>query len=295
MRNPGAKKATEEAPRRLRLVESILQARSSRFSIVLELTHNGKNEQAILRTAEALGVQHVDIIRNPDMKDEEYSISRKITKGTDSFLTIREFQTTSDCIKALKQDGRTIWATDLSPQAVPLDLEAVGPVPNRVAIVFGRESDGCSEQILQAAARRVYIPLFGFSDSLNLSVATAMVMQKAFMICPEARGDLSAGEKKELRREWYQKLTKDGEGKMAEYEKYLETPPAPLADIRRADKYGRSLFQFSLLSDSYDRREIFVKDRVKRKMDQVLQATAGQMAENSEEAHSPTAKRAKVV
>ncbi len=166
-------------------------------------------------------------------------------------MTIREFDTTTACIQAVKQDGWEIWATDLSPESVALDSAFPTPLPRKLAVVFGRETDGCSEQILKEAERRIYIPLFGFSESLNLSVAAGMVMQHLFLLCPEARGDLSIEEKAMLRSDWYVKLTKGKEHKLAKYQRYLDNPPAPLEDLRRDDK------------------EIFIKPKVKRKMEQI--------------------------
>lgn len=63
----------------------------------------------------------------------------------------------------------------------------------------GREAEGVTEEFLEAADARIYLPLFGFTESLNLSVATALVMQRLFDLCPDARGNLTASEKAALR------------------------------------------------------------------------------------------------
>lgn len=137
------------------------------------------------------------------------------------------------CIEALRADGRDIWATDLSTEAVPLTFpntstsaspaptttasssaldsskSAILPtksgdliIPKKLAVVFGayfreiliifpgREADGCSQEILTAADKRIYFRLHGFTESLNLSVASGLVLQHLFFLCPEARGDL---------------------------------------------------------------------------------------------------------
>uniref|UniRef100_A0A7S0SP19 tRNA/rRNA methyltransferase SpoU type domain-containing protein n=1 Tax=Mantoniella antarctica TaxID=81844 RepID=A0A7S0SP19_9CHLO len=163
------------------------------------------------------------------------------------FTTIREFTTTAECIAALREEGRTIWATDLSQHAVCLTEPALraaaaaattaaaaanvepnappGPsssltstsltpaaewatsvVPNKLAIVFGTESVGCTEEILTAADLRVYLPLRGFADSLNLSVAAALVMHELFHLCPEAIGEMSDAERATLREKWFTQL-----------------------------------------------------------------------------------------
>lgn len=159
------------------------------------------------------------------------------SQGNDSFLTIKEFDSTTACIEHLRAEGRQIWATDLSPAAVPLEVGSgiPQPLPRKIAVVFGREADGCSQEILAAADRRVYLPLFGFTESLNLSVAAALVMQFLFSVCPEARGDLSEEEKAAIRRDWYEKLAKS-DSKRDEYLRWLPNPPEPLSDLRKADK-----------------------------------------------------------
>lgn len=133
--------------------------------------------------------------------------TKKITKNCSVWLSLREFSSISDCIAALREDGRTIWATDLSPQALPLTVDAK-PVelPPRLAVVIGRETDGVSAEMLNAADKRVYFPIFGFTESLNLSVATALVLQRLFDWFPAIRGDLSEQEKQDIRARWYPQI-----------------------------------------------------------------------------------------
>ena len=128
-------------------------------------------------------------------------------QGNDTWLTVKRFNTTSECIAALREDGREIWATDLSQQAVSIEDQSI-TIPNKVALVIGRESDGVSKEMLEASDRRVYLPIHGFSESLNLSVASALILQRMFFICPEAKCNLGEDEKSEIRQEWYTKLAK---------------------------------------------------------------------------------------
>ena len=134
--------------------------------------------------------------------------------------------------------GRVLWVTDLSQQADCLSLDpaygSMPSVPAKMAIVFGSEAVGVSDTMLAAADRRVYLPLHGFADSLNLSVSTALVLQLLFALCPEAVGDLVPAAKAELRRQWYATLARD-QDELDRYTARLSTPPAPFADLRRAD------------------------------------------------------------
>lgn len=157
----------------------------------------------------ALGIQHVWLINANErqVKKHKSGGTKKITKNCSVWLSIREFTSISDCIAALREDGRTIWATDLSPQALPLTADAKPEtLPSKLAVVIGRETDGVSAEMLNAADKRVYFPIFGFTESLNLSVATALVIQRLFDWFPVIRGDLSDQEKQEIRAQWYPQI-----------------------------------------------------------------------------------------
>ena len=120
----------------------------------------------------------------------------------------------------MREDGRQIWATDLSQVAVCLTedgiiqhLNSVGEdsydrklIPEKVAIVFGTEAVGVSSEMLNAADLRVYLPLRGFADSLNLSVATALIVHQMFILDPTLVGAISEEERRELRKDWFARL-----------------------------------------------------------------------------------------
>ena len=102
---------------------------------------------------------------------EELKQHAAFARRATEWLTIRDFDTTKECLDALRADGRTIWATDLSQKADRLVTLAAGQpaesvragevagVPEKLAIVFGTESVGCTEEMLTGADRRVYLPL----------------------------------------------------------------------------------------------------------------------------------------
>ena len=126
---------------------------------------------------------------------------------------MREFETTAECIQALRETQHQIYVTDLSQQAVELttdDLQRHGrwPLPDKLAIVFGTEAVGCSQEMLQAADLRVYLPLRGFADSLNLSVAAALVIHHLLLLEPKYIASMTATEQAELRTMWFPKLAR---------------------------------------------------------------------------------------
>lgn len=129
------------------------------------------------------------------------------------WLTVTDFEDTKSCIDSLRKDGYQIWATDLSQEAICLTAAELGAqgnsgdiIPEKVAVVFGTEAVGCTTEMLNEADLRVYLPLRGFADSLNLSVATALVIHQMFVLDPSLVGAMGENERRELRRAWYSKL-----------------------------------------------------------------------------------------
>ena len=95
----------------------------------------------------------------------------------------------------------TIWAADVNDQAARLDLPDQGgdlEMPERLAIVMGHERMGVSPEMLEAADQHVYLPIYGFGSSLNLSVATALIVQRIFDLAPHYHGQMSEEERKAL-------------------------------------------------------------------------------------------------
>ncbi|KAG2498780.1 hypothetical protein HYH03_003519 [Edaphochlamys debaryana] len=247
--------------RLLRKAEAVLAKRTDRILLVLERCTDNQNYLACLRTAEILGVQNVWIVLSPrGMKNEalvggdgdeepgpsghhhdrpELSKKRgRIARCSSQWLDIRTFATTAECVAALHADSREIWATDLAQSAILLEGTNI-PLPPRLAIVMGREADGVSQEMLQAAHRRVCLPMYGYNDSFNLSVATAMVLHHLFVCCPEARGDLTAERLRSLRLDWYGRLART-DAQRAEFLARVDDPPPPFVDVRRPDEHRTS-------------------------------------------------------
>ena len=161
-----------------------------------------------------------------------------------AFLTVRTFATTAECVAALRESGCTIWATDLSQAAVVLDRDAPWAsapgyeLPSRLALVMGTESSGITDEMRSAADRLVYLPLHGFADSLNLSVAAALCLHTTLALYGRAAwgAGFRDGELGELRRQWYAKLARSPE-QAAEYEQRLQDPPKPFDDLRRCEAH----------------------------------------------------------
>ncbi|GAX80378.1 hypothetical protein CEUSTIGMA_g7817.t1 [Chlamydomonas eustigma] len=228
--------------RMLRKAETILQLRTDRFLLVLERPLMTDNYLGCLRTAECLGIQNVWVVvpqrqhhksqapppPPPGSKQElrDYRRRVRLSRNSSQWLDVKEFCTSSECIEEMKREGWTVWATDLSESSVSLTEMTCSEVPLKLAMVMGREADGVTEEILAVAEKRVHLPLAGFNTSLNLQVATGMVLHQLFSICPNARGDMSEERRVCVRRSWYSNLAKS-EAQREILLSHLDKPPPP--------------------------------------------------------------------
>eukprot|EP01125_Pyxidicula_operculata_P000767 TRINITY_DN10699_c0_g1_i1.p1 TRINITY_DN10699_c0_g1~~TRINITY_DN10699_c0_g1_i1.p1 ORF type:complete len:250 (+),score=40.94 TRINITY_DN10699_c0_g1_i1:43-750(+) len=213
------------------MAETVLQYRTDRILIVLERSYDPHNHRSVLRMAESFGIQNVWIVEAVQYKYKTGSINELVDVGNQRFLSIQLFKTSKDCIEALKNDNREIWVTDLSPTSVSFSRNDI-VIPPRLAIVFGREADGVSKEMKEAAQKRVYLPLHGFTESLNLSVAASLVVQEILHRCPNSRGDLSEERKKEIREQWFKTIGSERYLDSEVINELVEHPPKPYPSIQ---------------------------------------------------------------
>jgi tRNA G18 (ribose-2'-O)-methylase SpoU len=262
-----------EHHRRLRRAETVLRDRIGRVVIVLERTSSSHNFAAVLRTAEALGFQHIYLIsvmetvsnlENDKIKSHQQKKKKKsktdaewskdaaelaahlgIAQGASKWITVHHFETAVEAIEDLKSNGYAIWATDLSQKAETLGFDkragrggskTTACLPPKLAFVMGTETSGISQLFVDAADRRVFLPMYGFADSFNLSVSCAMMMQQLLFLDPSILGSLEEGEKSRLRASWYAQLARTPD-ESVEFEAMLSNPPSPFRDTRRSDEH----------------------------------------------------------
>ena len=250
---------TSNDPLRLaRKAETVLRGRTDRICLILENCSDDLNHVAVLRTCDALGVLRVWLVELPAAarnEQEQRTQRRKAAqRGVEcdpllgfrraqlyaAYLDVRTFTSTAEAIAAARADGRQIWATDLSQEAwaLPGDAGAVArELPARLALVVGSEHAGVSAEMLEAADRRVFLPMHGFAESLNLSVASALVLQRLLDACPESRGALDPDELGERRRQWYDSLARTAEQRALFARLAAEGGVAPFRDTRRPEAY----------------------------------------------------------
>jgi tRNA (guanosine-2'-O-)-methyltransferase len=160
--------------KRIARIEGVLSRRQPDLRVVLEGVTIAHNASAVIRTCDAAGVLHLDIISpNPDLLE----FNEAITTRTEKWLEIGVHASAAACLSRLKEQGFAIVATRLSDEAVPYTEFDYGPP---LALVFGSESDGISDEALAFADHIIRIPMVGMVQSLNLSVSVAVVLYEAF-------------------------------------------------------------------------------------------------------------------
>jgi tRNA (guanosine-2'-O-)-methyltransferase len=148
-------------------VDAVVAQRTRSIVLVLEDLEDPHNIAAVLRTCEGLGLQEVHAIT----RNHSFHPSPKITMGAEKWLDLRLHRDVSSCLSALRDRGYLLCATDLGEGAGSLlDL----PPDRPLAIVFGTEKTGITSEAAAQCDLRFKIPMLGFTQSLNISVAAAI-------------------------------------------------------------------------------------------------------------------------
>jgi tRNA (guanosine-2'-O-)-methyltransferase len=184
---------------RRRRIEEVVAHRTRTLAVVLEDLEDPHNIAAVLRSCEAFGVQEVHAIT----RHFAFHPNAKITQGAEKWLDLSLYRDSARCLSLLKERGFLLAATHLSDDAGSLlDL----PIDRPLAIVFGTEKVGVSKEALALCDLRFKIPMLGFSQSLNISVAAAVCLSNLVFRKMEKRtagGDLPAAEQEALREKFY--------------------------------------------------------------------------------------------
>jgi tRNA (guanosine-2'-O-)-methyltransferase len=215
----------EAPPRRLRRAEAVLARRLANLALIVEDLHDSHNIDAVIRSAEAFGLQRVLRIET----DAGAKISRKVTQGAHRWLTVSRFNDPGAALAAARADGFQVWAADVAPGSRPLDEL---PLPPRLAVAVGSELEGLSEELRASADRRFYLPMSGFTGSLNVSVSAAISVWELSRRFRERDGEqagLPADERAVLRQRWYQALGKSP-AQRARFASWVDRPPPALVE-----------------------------------------------------------------
>lgn len=190
--------ADQISPRRRGRIDEVLANRTFSTVTVLDGIYDRGNVSAVMRSAEALGFAEMHVIES----QEGFKAANRVTQGADKWLEVHKHDTPTPCIETLQSRGYRIVSTHLEA-SVPLDeIDFSRPT----AIVFGNERDGVCPEVLEASDARVIIPMLGFAQSFNISVAAAISL---YHIVSDRRrrlgrhGDLTEDEQMVLRAMYY--------------------------------------------------------------------------------------------
>lgn len=183
---------------RMQRLASVAQVQMRGLCVVLESLYDPGNQAAVLRSADAHGIMDVHLVKPENATKAN---ARQVSRGAEKWLEIHRWQESSACIESLKASGYQIAVSDLNASQ---PLEAID-FSRPTALVFGNERFGISEEMQAAADLRFRIPMYGFVQSFNISVAAGITLHTARKQRERALGamtDLTPEERQEILAVW---------------------------------------------------------------------------------------------
>ncbi len=162
-----------KTPERLRKITEAIKARQFSLRVVIENIHDAHNVSAIFRTCDAVGVSKITLLYT---KETFPKISKVTSASANKWIDTEKFDNVEKCIQSLRDEGFKIYASFVDKSArnlYELDLT------KRIALVFGNEHRGVSEEMRSFADELFYIPMYGMVQSLNVSVAAAVTLYES--------------------------------------------------------------------------------------------------------------------
>lgn len=196
---------------RQELLKSVIQQRTRHITVVMEDFYQPHNASAVIRSCECLGLQEVHIIEN----DNEYLINPEVVQGSSKWVELNRYNldninNTEACVENLKNRGFAIASTTLSDTAISLDDIAI---EQPIALCFGTEETGISDDLYELSDIKVKIPMHGFTQSFNVSVSAGICL---YQLCHRLRQSnidwqLSEEEQQNILIQWLAQSTPSGE------------------------------------------------------------------------------------
>jgi len=162
-------------PEREERLFSVLNKRQNDITVVLENVFDPHNISAVMRTCDAVGIQEIYVLNTKIPRHKKWG--SKSSSSAAKWLTVCQFTDAAECFSVLRKNYSTIMATHLGAASVDLyEMDFTG----KIALVFGNEHSGVSEEILTYTDGNFIIPQLGMIQSLNISVACAVTLYEAF-------------------------------------------------------------------------------------------------------------------
>lgn len=192
------------------LIEKVLLERTRHLTVVLENIYQPHNASAVIRSCECFGVQDLHVIENSNT----FSTSKGVVLGSAKWVSLHRYnqaeENTATCLDALKKSGYKLVATTLQPGSKPItEID----LTQKTALLFGTEEDGLSSLAHDMADEMAYIPMTGFTQSLNISVSAAICLHAltSKLKSTQTSWQLSGAEQLDLQIEWLVKSAQNGE------------------------------------------------------------------------------------
>jgi len=188
--------------------DQVLRHRTRYITIVLEDIFQPHNASAVLRSCDCFGIQDVHIIENAN----RYQVNPDVALGSSKWLSLYKYnassQNTAACLDGLKNQGYRIAATSLHKNGYMLDEL---PLDQKTALVFGTEMHGLSDVGMQMSDCFLKIPMYGFTESFNISVSAALCLYHLTekLRHSDISWQLSPQEKNTIRLEWAKQVLKN--------------------------------------------------------------------------------------
>lgn len=184
---------TEE---RLNTLNRVIENRTTYLTVAIENVYQPHNASAVLRSCECFGIQNVHIIENSN----EYNVNPEISLGSSNWLNVIKYNSaknnTLNTINKLKSDGYRIVAT--TPHTNDVSLDEFDINKGKVALLFGTEQEGLSEIALENADEFLKIPMYGFTESFNISVSAAIILNRLTTILHNSEIDFKLNNEEHL-------------------------------------------------------------------------------------------------
>jgi tRNA (guanosine-2'-O-)-methyltransferase len=205
---------------RMQRFEEVLRWRTQHFTVAVEDVYQEHNASAIVRSCDCLGIQDLHIME----RGNEFRVAKGMARGAEKWVDVHYYQepphqnSALACLKALKQQGYQIVATSPNyDQFTPATFD----ITPRSAFFFGHEKYGLSEEVSAQADHFISIPAYGFTESYNVSVATALLLNELVTRLHQSSDinwQLNDEEKLEKRIDWATKSILNVEKILERYE-----------------------------------------------------------------------------
>ncbi|MGM0649321.1 MAG: TrmH family RNA methyltransferase [Bacteroidota bacterium] len=205
--------------RRIERIEEVLNFRTGYVSVVLEDIYQSQNASAVLRSCDCFGIQNVHIIENQNT----YTLNPDVTMGAEKWLNLHHHNAyqnnTVPAVKRLKNDGYRIIAT--TPHINDINLDVFDIEKGKFALCFGSEKPGLSADIIEQADEYLRIPMYGFTESFNISVSAAIILHHLTLKLHQSdiQWQIEPEEYEDLKLDWIKKSLKKPELLIKEFEK----------------------------------------------------------------------------